>query len=87
MAWEVFTLVIRGASGAFLGDCFGFLFKGSNPLSQRISTDHPNILKKGQVDQGKEGPSLHLHAPGLQISPFAFLRTKAKGSSIVQHSG
>jgi hypothetical protein len=55
--------------------------------SQRISTDHPNILKKVKWTREKEGPSLHPPAPSLQIGPFTHRRTTAKGSSIVQQSG
>jgi hypothetical protein len=55
---EVFTLVIRGTSGAFLGDCFGFLLRAGNPPSQWISTDHPNNLKKVKWTREKEEPSL-----------------------------
>jgi hypothetical protein len=51
MAWEVFTLVTRGASGAFLGDCFGFLFIESIlPSGFQLTIQN---LKKGQVDPGK----------------------------------
>jgi hypothetical protein len=85
MAWEVFTLVIGCTSGAFLDAALASFSKGAFfPADFNLKTKH---LKKGQDLGLKQGPSLHPYAPSLQIGPFAFLRTKAKGSSIVQHSG
>jgi hypothetical protein len=81
-AWEVFTLVIRGTCGEFLGAALASYTDKETLLLDGFQFKKSKILKS-QVDQGKEGPSLHPYAPSLQIGPFTYRRTTAKGSSKV----